>query len=420
MKPPLSLPILSLPRRRRVPSAGVDASGDHRHPCRVALRCTPWAPTSAAHPIAVASHTDSSERSGWSGQAYSFLTWLLLVGASLGSATGCAGPGPRADLRYFPAPPAAPRAAHVISYDRLSEVVPPRLSFIELLRGAPPSPFVETPAGVAVRGQTLYICDTGLNVVHVWDLASGAARRFGASGDAPLHKPVAVAVDDRGHVFTADTGRSEIVHFDSDGREVGVLRPPQRETYRPAALTIHRSELYAADLSTHQIDVFETASGGHLRSFGRGGESGEAPLYYPVAVACDSTGNVYVAEFVDARVRVFDPSGREVRTISQAGDRLGDLGRPKGLAIGPDDTLFIADAEFGLVHVFDQEGHLLIVLDWPVDGTSSRRMPVGLAAAATVPESLSELLPENLSFLYFIFTASTVGDGRISLFAVFN
>jgi hypothetical protein len=47
-------------------------------------------------------------------------------------------------------------------------------------------------------------------------------------------------------------------------------------------------------------------------------------------------------------------------------------------------------------------------------------MPVGLVAAATVPESLSELLPENLSFLYFIFTASTVGDGRISLFAVFN
>ena len=56
--------------------------------------------------------------------------------------------------------------------------------------------------GLAWRGETLYICDTSVDYVHAWNLASGTARRIGANGE--LKKPVAVAVDEHGTVFVAD------------------------------------------------------------------------------------------------------------------------------------------------------------------------------------------------------------------------
>ena len=64
------------------------------------------------------------------------------------------------------------------------------------IRGGSISPFVDTPAGVAYKNNRLYICDTGLNGVHVWDLSTGQADRVGTSGEVILQKPVDVAVDD--------------------------------------------------------------------------------------------------------------------------------------------------------------------------------------------------------------------------------
>ena len=117
---------------------------------------------------------------------------------------------------------------HLVSFNALDDLRPRTATFIDLISGGGAGPFVRTPAGIDFRNDHLYICDTGAAVVHDWNLATGSARRIGASDDTPLVTPVDVAVDDAGNILVADTGLRQVMVFDASGSAVltvgGILR----------------------------------------------------------------------------------------------------------------------------------------------------------------------------------------------------
>jgi DNA-binding beta-propeller fold protein YncE len=331
---------------------------------------------------------------------------------------GCALNVPGAEPVYFPPPPSAARIVHLRSFNRLSELVPHRRSLLDLLRGRAADPYVGTPAGVAYRDGRLYICDTDLNAVHVWNLGTGEAKRIGSSGDVELAKPVDVAVDDAGRVYVADTGRGEVVAFDAAGRSLPYrFRPPGRDHYKPVSVAATESKIYVTDVAGHRVDVFATGDGAHLESFGRiGVELGR--LYYPTGVALNGAGNVLVSDMMNARVQVFDSRHEPVVSMGRPGNRYGDMGKPRHLAVGPDSVVFIADVEFRHVHLFNARGQLLMLLGGPDNRPGGTPMPVGVAVAGTLPDQAAALTPGDFEASYYVFVANSTGSKRISLFAV--
>ena len=337
-----------------------------------------------------------------------FLPTLLL-------ATGCASPQWTAEPVYFPPPPSSPHAVHLKSFNSLDAMVPLRPTFSDLLRGGPIRPFVETPAGIAYQNGHLYICDTGLRTVHDWDLSTGEAKRLGTGGEHPLITPIAVAVDPRGTVYVADTGRGEVVSFDAAGAPGAVFKPPNRDSYRPVALTVRGDELLVADVTGAQIDAFSTMDGHLTRSIAA---SGADQQFFPMGLAVDATGRTYVADMMGGRVLVFGSDQTPTQTIGRRGDRYGDMGQPRHLAVGPDGVLFVADAEFAHVHLFNGEGRLLMFIGGPQDQPGGTPLPVGVAVAPTLPNRLTSLVPADFNARYFLFVSNSVGSRRISLFAI--
>ena len=330
---------------------------------------------------------------------------------------GCATPGPQAEPVYFPARPGNPRVVHLKSFNSLSDLVPSRRSFMDWIRGGPVSPHVGIPAGIAFRAGHLYICDIEINVLHDWDLTSGQAERLGHSGELALAKPVAVAVDEVGTIYVADTGRGEVVAFDSTGRSTHRIRPPDRESYRPVAVAVHGSRLYVADIAGHTIDVFSTEEGRFLEAWGGpGNKPGE--LYYPMGVATNGSGHVLVSDMMNARIQVFDAKHNPLLSFGQPGDRYGDLGKPKHLAVGPDGTILIADAEFARVHLFNARGQLLLLVGSVDDEPGGTPMPLGVAVARSLPDAVASFVPEDFRADYFFFVSNVVGRKRLSLYAV--
>jgi len=348
------------------------------------------------------------------------LSWTLVlflcVWVALGA--GCASSTPRKTLVYFPPAPALARVVHLKSFNTLSEIIAPKISFADMIRGKVFSPYVGTPAGIAWQAGHLYICDTQLNVVHDWDFNTGNARRIGASGDTTLVKPVAVAVDSDGVIYVADTGRSDVIAFDAAGRFVRRYRAPEKQMqYRPVAVATGDHTLYVADIAEHKIDMFSTADGKHLGAFGEVG-SKPGQLYYPMGIAIKPNGEVLVSDMMNARVEVFDPAHKMVLTFGQPGDRYGDMGKPKHLAVGPDGVMFIADAEFGTVQLFNAQGQLLMMVGEPEDKPGGTPLPIGVAVASALPERLSSIVPNNFAAKYFFFVTNSIGSHRISLFAI--
>lgn len=331
---------------------------------------------------------------------------------------GCAPPSISAELAYFPSAPAVPRVVHLKSFNRLHELVAHRVTFRESVRGNAISPSVGTPAGLAYAKNTLYICDTTRNVVHGWNLISGIGHMIGADSENPLGEPVAVAIGERsGHVFVADTGRSRIAEFDSVGRFVRGIKPPERDVYRPVSVAVADRKLLVTDIAAHRIDVFDTDSGSWLTSFGGVG-TGPGSFYFPMGVCALHNGRLAVSDMMNARVQLFDATFRQVLSMGGPGNHLGDFGKPRHIAVGPDGVLFIADAEFMHVHLFTQTGQLLMLVGGAGETPGATPLPVGVVVATDVPANIRQLVPDGFMADYFLFVSNSIGAKRLSLFAV--
>ena len=339
--------------------------------------------------------------------------YLVVVSTFL--LTGCASISPKADLVYFPSSATA-RVVHLKSFNRLSSLVPKPRSLTLGLRGEPFSPYVLSPAGVAYDEGRLFVCDTGLGVVHEWNLATGKARRLGESGEIILQTPVAVCVDDDHNVYVADTGRGEVIRFSSSDDGNRRYRPADREGFRPVGVACHEGTLYAADAAQAQIERFSISRGTPLAPLVPTDAEGKLRAL-PIDVAVDAQGTLYVSDMMGGRVLAYTRTGKFLRAISQRGDRYGDMGQPKHVAIAPDGTILVSDAEFGHVHLFNQEGKFLMLIGSADDRPGGTPMPFGIAVAASVPDQIAALVPDDFAAEYFFFVTNSVGSRRISLFA---
>jgi DNA-binding beta-propeller fold protein YncE len=342
----------------------------------------------------------------------------LVLLAGLIAAGGCRAPQAQREFVFFPPPPAPARVVHLQSFSALDELVRPKRSWLDALRGGTLSAGVVTPAGLAYRDGTLYVCDIGAGVVHAWDLGTGATRTIGGSLSAPLKKPVGVCLDDTGRVFIADVERAEVVVCAPDGSQIWRLGAPGDGAWKPVAVAAGGGRIYAADALAHRVCVFDSDSEDLLATIGSAG-SGDGQFYFPTGVALDAERRLYVSDTFNGRVSVFDDFHAPLHTIGQPGDRYGDLGSPRQLAVSDSGIIAIADPQFAHVHLFNLEGALLMLLGGPGEGAGRTPLPVGVAWANDLPEALRrDLLPDGFEATGFLFVSNTIGPRRISLYAV--
>ena len=130
--------------------------------------------------------------------------------------------------------------------------------------------------------------------------------------------------------------------------------------------------LYIADTSSNRIrkvspdGIISTIAGdGEEGYWGDGGPALEASLYFPRGVAVGADGSVYIADYGNNRVRKVDPKGI-ISTVAGNGQigQSGDGGRatnaslyhPRGVTVGPDGSIYIADTWNNRIRRVDPNG----------------------------------------------------------------
>ena len=99
-------------------------------------------------------------------------------------------------------------------------------------------------------------------------------------------------------------------------------------------------------------------------------------LSQPRGIAVDGDGNVWVADFGNNRIQVFDRELKPVRAFGELGDGAGQFNQPCAIAIGPDGRVYVADTWNHRVQVFERDG--TFVRQWSGDFYGPR----GIAVAA--------------------------------------
>jgi sugar lactone lactonase YvrE len=242
------------------------------------------------------------------------------------------------------------------------------------------------PHGVAVdlAGGGLYIADSANHRIRRVDLASGVITTV-AGGSAPgfagdggpataalLEDPKAVAAAPSGDLYIADSGNERIRRIDRSGTITTVAGtgatgfggdggPATAARFDgPRALALDGAgNLYVADDNNDRVrridpaGVITTVAGSGAEGFaGDGGPAVAAQLNHPRGLAVDGRGVLFIADSMNHRVRMVDPSGM-MGTVAGCGRQgfSGDGGsatvarlfEPRGVAVDSAGRVYVAD-----------------------------------------------------------------------------
>jgi sugar lactone lactonase YvrE len=201
--------------------------------------------------------------------------------------------------------------------------------------------------------------------------AQGFSGDGGQATSAELNNPVALALDDAGNLYIADSYNFRIrkvsggtittiagtgeAGFSGDGGQA-----ISAQLYVPSGLMVDRAgNLFIADYVNRRIrkvsttGVITTVAGTGMEGFsGDGSQATQALLHLPTAVAVDSTGNLFIADSSNSRIRKVTAGG-VISTVAGGGSQgfAGDGGQatsaglngPVGVAVDPSGKLFITD-----------------------------------------------------------------------------
>jgi DNA-binding beta-propeller fold protein YncE len=155
--------------------------------------------------------------------------------------------------------------------------------------------------------------------------------------------------DRDGNLWAVDgggmTGRGhQLFKFDPQGNLLLTLGRPDRsgdgpDTFnRPSDIvSASTGELFIADGHANSRVVEYSKAGTFIKAWGRRG-TGRGEFDTPHAIAIDSAGRIFVGDRANNRIQIFDQRGTYL-------DEWKQFGRPTGLFIDKNDTLYVADDE---------------------------------------------------------------------------
>lgn len=94
-------------------------------------------------------------------------------------------------------------------------------------------------------------------------------------------------------------------------------------------------------------------------SIGEGDEATEVVLNRPIFLHLDSQGLIYVMDWGDTNIKVFDPSGKQVRAIGKKGQGPGEFVTPAYFKIGQNNRIVLLDSRQHRISLLNIDGSYL-------------------------------------------------------------
>jgi DNA-binding beta-propeller fold protein YncE len=214
---------------------------------------------------------------------------------------------------------------------------------------------LDGPRGVAISSDdTVFVA--ACHCVKKFTLEGQFIASVGSQGSGTLqfNIPCAIAYNPTSNrVYVCDTHNSRIAilnhdltfhdSFGSKGMEITQL-------HRPEGIAVdNKGNVFVADYSNHRIQIYDES--GHYLSSITGTIPGQN-LHGPHSVSVGPDDCVYVVEHDANRVSVFDDSGTYIKSFGKAGKKDGEFNKPYAVTVVNDGYVYVSDTGNRRVQVF--------------------------------------------------------------------
>jgi streptogramin lyase len=246
---------------------------------------------------------------------------------------------------------------------------------------------------IAAQGQNrvFKVDPSGTLTVVAGNGAPGFSGDGGPATSATLNSPYGVAVDSSGNIFIADTGNQRIREVDHSTGNITTVAGngaagygsdggPATSTslYAPNGVAVDSfGDVFIADTGNQRIREVNTSNhnistvaGNGAAGYGSDGVAATSTsLYYPEGVAVDGSGNIYIADTYNNRIREVDASTHNISTVAGTGTYgyNGDgvaatsvnLSHPFGVAVDSTGNIYIDDTYSYRIREVDTSTHII-------------------------------------------------------------
>jgi DNA-binding beta-propeller fold protein YncE len=214
--------------------------------------------------------------------------------------------------------------------------------------------------GVVDSEGRIFVTDISKGAVYVFDKPAGKLAVWEMAGlNSHFKSPVGITLGEQGEVLVADADLRGIFRLDNKGNPIGGFG--QDVLIRPTGLArdTKRGYVYVADTYAHDIKVFQD-DGKLVKKIGQRGEA-DGEFNFPTHITF-ANDQLYVTDTLNSRIQVFDAEGKLVKKFGQRGLYVGNLVRPKGVAVDNFSNIYVIESLYDQLLVFNPQGETLLAL----------------------------------------------------------
>ncbi|MFZ4399135.1 MAG: 6-bladed beta-propeller [Bacteroidales bacterium] len=318
------------------------------------------------------------------------------------------------NLIIYPSPPDTARIQFLTKISSSRDVTGFRNSFAKFIFGENENILINKPYGVAVYNGKIMLCDTYIHGLVIIDMKNNKFEQFVPKGKGELKVPINCFIDNKGYLYIADSERKQIVIFDENREYMGCFG--DLENFKPVDVFVLDNKIWVTNLASHKINVYSNESNYKLlNTFPNVTDSAAGVLFSPTNIFV-TNNKVYVTDFGDFKIKIYTHEGKYLSSVGSYGKGIGQLARPKGIAVDRDSNLYVVDAGFENTQIFSKDGKLLMFFGGSYKSQGDMWLPAKVSLDYDNLDYFQKFVDRDYKLKYLVLVTNQFGPDKLNIY----